>query len=141
MRDAENGAPEEGAGGDEEPGQRLLRFGDDGELALEGLAGAPEQCLDRADLHALVVGDLLVGPAGALAHGEHVAVAGGQAVERTVHQLAVDGGQDELLRGVVCRRRRPACCAVSSMSSVGVLRDRRRSMSVQMLPAITVSHG
>jgi len=27
------------------------------------------------------------------------------------------------------------------MSSVGVLRDRRRNMSVQMLPAITVSHG
>ncbi len=32
-------------------------------------------------------------------------------------------------------------CAVSSMSSVGVLRERRRSMSVQMLPAMTVSHG
>ena len=86
--------------GDEEPGQRLLRFGDDGELALEGLAGAPEQCLDRADLDALVVGDLLVRPARALAHGEHVAVAGGQAVERTVHQLAVDGGEDEILRRV-----------------------------------------
>ncbi len=33
------------------------------------------------------------------------------------------------------------CCAVSSISSVGVLRDRRRSVSVQMLPAITVSQG
>ncbi len=33
------------------------------------------------------------------------------------------------------------CCADSSMSSVGVLRERRRNMSVQMLPAITVNQG
>ena len=75
VRHPEDGAADERTGGDEEAGQRLLRLGDDGELALEGLACPPEQRLDRPDLDALVVGDLLVGPARALAHGEHVAVA------------------------------------------------------------------
>ena len=83
------------------PAKRLLRLGHDGELTLEGLAGTPEQRFDGSDLDALVVGDLLVGPAGALAHGEHVTVARRQAVERTVDQLAVDGGQDEFLGGVL----------------------------------------
>jgi hypothetical protein len=31
--------------------------------------------------------------------------------------------------------------APSSRSSVGVLRERRRSMSVHMFPAMTVNHG
>ena len=83
--------------GDEETCQSLLRLGHDGELALEGLAGAPEERLDRADLDALVVGDLLIRPTGALAHGEHVTVPRRQAIERPVHQLAVDGGQDQFL--------------------------------------------
>ena len=100
MCGAEDGAADEGAAGDEEASQRLLRFGHDGELALEGLARPPEQRLDRPDLDAFVVGDLLVRPARPFAHGEHVAVAGGQAVERTVDELTVDCGENEFLRGV-----------------------------------------
>ncbi len=96
----EDGALDERARRDEEAGQGLLRFGDDGELALESLARPPEQRLDRPDLDALVVRDLLVRPPGAFAHGEHVAVAGGKAVERAVDQLAVDRGQHEVFGGV-----------------------------------------
>ena len=69
-----------------------------------------------------------------------MAVAHGQAVERLVDQLAVDGGQDQLLGGVVATGAH-RLLRLSSMSSVGVLRERRRSMSVQMFPAMTVSHG
>ncbi len=93
----EEGAAEECAGGDEEAGQRLLRFGDDGKLALECLAGPPQQRLDGSDLDALMVRDLLVGPPRALAHGEHVSVARRQAVEGAVDELAIDRGQDDLL--------------------------------------------
>ena len=101
VRRSEDGAADECAGGDEETRQRFLRLGDDGELALEGLAGAPEQRFDGSDLDTLVVCDLLIRPAGALAHRKHVAVARRQAVERTVDQLAVDCGQDEFLGGVL----------------------------------------
>ena len=96
----EDGALDERAGRDEEAGQGLLRLGDDGELALESLARPPEQRLDRSDLDALVVRDLLVRPPGAFAHGEHVAVAGGKAVERAVDKLAVDRGEHEVFGGV-----------------------------------------
>ena len=96
-----NARRNERAGGDEEAGQRLLRFGDDGELALECLAGPPQQRLDRPDLDALVVRDLLVGPSRALPHGEHVAVACREAVERAVDQFAVDRSEDEILGRVL----------------------------------------
>ena len=136
----EDGAADERTGSDEEARQGLLRFGDDGELTLERLASAPQQSLDRADLNALMIRDLLVGPPGALAHGKHVTVSGRQAVERPVHQFSVDRGEHELFRRVVSDNA-DRLLRGDSRSSVGVLRDRRRSMSVQMLPAITVSHG
>src|ERR1700727_2197569 len=98
----EDGAADERTRGNEETGQGFFRVRDDGELALEGLASAPEQGFDCSDLNTFVVRDLLVGPPGALTHGEHVTVAGGKPVERPVHQLAVDGRQQELLRGVFC---------------------------------------
>ena len=101
VRHPEEGAAEECTGGDEEAGQRLLRFGDDGNFALQCLAGPPQQRLDGSDLDALMVRDLLVGPPRALAHGEHVSVARRQAVESAVDELAVDRGQDELLGRVL----------------------------------------
>ena len=101
VRCPEDGAPDECAGGDEEASQGFLRLGHDGKLTLEGLAGTPEERFDGSDLDTLVVGDLLIGPAGALAHRQHVTVARRQAVERTVDQLAVHRGQDELLGGVL----------------------------------------
>ena len=82
------------------PSQGFLRIGDDGELALERLAGTPQQGFDRSDLDAFMVRDLLVGPPGALAHGKHVTVARREPVECAVHQLAVDCRQHELLRSV-----------------------------------------
>ena len=63
-----------------------------------------------------------------------------QAAEGSVDQLAVDCGQHEFLGGVLADHAHWVL-AVSSRSSVGVLRERRRSMSVQMFPAITVSQG
>ena len=100
VRDAEDGATDECAGGDEETCQRFLRLGHHGKFALEGLASPPQQRFDGPDLHALVVGDLLIRPTRPLAHGEHVTVARRQATEGTVHELTVDRGQNQLLGGV-----------------------------------------
>ncbi len=99
--DAEEGTLEERTGRDEEPGQRALRFGHGRELALERLAGPPQQSLDGPDLDALVISDLLVGPPRFLAHGEDVAMTSGETIERPVHELAVDCREDELLGGVL----------------------------------------
>ena len=100
VRRSENAATDEGARGDEETRQRFLRLGHDRKLALESLSGAPQQCLDGSDLHPFVVGDLLVGPPRAFAHGEDMSVARREATERLVHQFAVDGGQDDLFGGI-----------------------------------------
>ena len=107
VRRTENGAANERAGGDEETCQRFLGIRHDGELALEGLAGPPEQRLDRSDLDTLVVGDLLVGPAGSFAHCQNVTVARRQTVERVVDQFAIDCGEDEFLGGVLADHARP----------------------------------
>jgi hypothetical protein len=47
-----------------------------------------------------VVGDLLIGPARALAQGQHMAVAVGEPVQGPVDQLAVGGGEEQLLGGL-----------------------------------------
>ena len=99
--DPEDGAANERPRGDEETGQCLFAFGHGGELALEGLAGPPEQRLDGPDLDAFVVHDLLVRPPRSLAHGEDVPVTRRQPVQGPVDQLAVDGGEDELLGSVL----------------------------------------
>ncbi len=96
---------------DEHAAQRTLGFRQHGELALEGLAGPPQQSLDRSDLHAFVVGDLLVGPTRALAHGQDVAVADGEAAECPVDQLTVDGGQDQLLGSLAAAGVHRVLCA------------------------------
>ncbi len=85
------------------PASAPFDLGQHGELALEGLPGPPQQGLDGADLHAFVVGDLLVGPSGAFPHGQHVTVTDRQAVEGPVDQLAVDGGQNQFVRGFGAR--------------------------------------
>ena len=110
-------------------------------IRVECLAGPPEQRLDRSDFDALVVRDLLVGPARVFAERQHMAMAHRKAVEGPVGQLSVIGRDDHLAvpsRHLVTPT---GGRAPSSRSSVGVLRQRRRSMSVQMFPAMTVNHG
>ena len=77
--DPEETASQQHPGGDEEPGQRFLGLGHHSELALEHLARSPQQRLDGPNLNTFVVSDLLVRPAGLLAHGEDVAVGASRA--------------------------------------------------------------
>jgi hypothetical protein len=85
----------------EETTEHALGLRQHGELALEGLAGPPQQGLDGPDLDPFVIGDLLVGPSRSLSHGQHMAMADGKSAEGPVDQFAIDSSQDELFGSLV----------------------------------------
>jgi hypothetical protein len=96
--------PDNRSAGQQEPRNCFPPFRQEGELALERLARAPEQCLDRPDANILVLCDLLVRQAG-VSQREYLLVPRRETLQGKAGDLLLLACDNHILRDVDCLRR------------------------------------